>query len=966
VSLEACIKILKPHLTGASLKSLQESTNPEDWAESQLKVLGNQREKSVNLIIDSTVAAALKGDQRAVKRARIERGKEFDRVDFRPGAIESPEAEIQFSLTEEEANDWFDDFQKKWVNAKKEEIEAAKPKTSEDKHIQDLFGRKHVTIREKVVDSFESVRTKQFWDEKIAQILDRLHPIKVYLSDRVYMLHKAPSGSHLALGTFLKHGMFSLDKSGALRIDTKNKGFLSFLDSLDDYDKFFKWVAAKRAEELDKQGREFWLVEGERDRIFKWAGGKDNPKFETASKELEKFNKNILDVAEQAGLIDPVQRKAWEQSYYVPFYRIFEDTATREEFLKGPRKNNRFISAQIKKLKGAEIKPGDPLENLLQNWMHLVNESMRNIARSEAFEFAKESDSDLIQELSKTDMDSYISVKDEKGNRITYVHPKTQETALMFQRKGKPVYFKVNNQELFNALSNINVRQFDGLVAKILTTPKRWLTYSATFGPAFRIANAIRDTLQVSLIEKSFVPFWDTAKGVVQVWNESPEYIKYMSSGFAFGSRHIQVDNPKIAAKYIERLVKKEGKSVVSRILDTPRKLLAAWDHIGEVSEVAARTQLYSNLIGDGKSHLESAGAAKDTLDFGMSGSSSAVQMLIQTVPFLNARMQGAYRLGRALSDKESRKNFLIRGSMLTAASMALWFLHRDDEEYKELEDWDKWTYYHFWVGDKHFRIPKPFEVGAIFSSLPETLLDVLYGNEETKHIAEYMGHTATETFSVGVPQLFKPIMEQWANKLTFTGRPIVSEHLKGLEAREQKEPWTSETLQLIGDKLNISPKRAEALLRGYFSTLGAFIVGGSDIVVRNVFEFPEKPTMKVDDYPLVGRFIKQKDPARYTKQQTWFYDTFNKIDKTVRTINHYKKLGEYEKARKLATDRGDQYKFRKLFVKYRNRLSDINRRIKRILASKTMASDKKKERIDLLLKKRNALLKRVYSRYNK
>jgi hypothetical protein len=611
-------------------------------------------------------------------------------------------------------------------------------------------------------------------------------------------------------------------------------------------------------------------------------------------------------------------------------------------------------------LKGAEQKMGDPLENLMHNWMHLIKESMRNVARAEAYKFAQQTKSDLIEEVGAKDIYTFRSSKDKK---VTFVHKRTQESVLSFQNKGKPVYFKVNHPELFNALSQLNTQYLDNFLMRLMGKAKRTLTFGATFGPGFRIANLLRDTLHTAMINKSFHPFIDTGRGFVKSLNESEDYIALMASGAGFGSSYVRAEDPQVAAKYIKRIIKKEGSGAAERILDTPKKMLEFWEKIGSASENAARVELYSNLIKKGVSHREAAFEARDLLDFTMRGDASTVQFLIQTVPFLNARMQGLYKLGRAAVTPDNIKNFILRGSMLMATTLALWYWNRDRDEWKELEDWDKWAYYHFWIGSKHFRFPKPFEVGAIFSSLPETMMDTLYGNEQSKHIANFLGYTAKETFAIGVPQLFAPILEQWANKSSFTGRPIVPAHLKGLKPGEQKEPWTSETVQLVG-KLGISPKRAEALINGYFSTFGTFVLGGTDIVVRNTMNFPERPTVRIDNYPLVGRFIKEKTPARYTKYQSWFYETFKEIDELTRTMNHYAQTGEPQKAKKIAESEVKQLRYRHGFVKVRNSLGRINKQIKSIMIDRKMPSKKKRNKLESLYEQRNNLVKKMYRIY--
>ena len=49
-------------------------------------------------------------------------------------------------------------------------------------------------------------------------------------------------------------------------------------------------------------------------------------------------------------------------------------------------------------------------------------------------------------------------------------------------------------------------------------------------------------------------------------------------------------------------------------------------------------------------------------------------------------------------------------------ASIALYLAYKDDEDFKEGEQWDRDTYWWFKFpgSDVAFRLPKPFEVGAL------------------------------------------------------------------------------------------------------------------------------------------------------------------------------------------------------------------------------------------------------------
>ena len=824
------------------------------------------------------------------------------------------------------------------------------------------FGKATPTVKDRVDSAFDGLKSGETWERIKTQYIDKLNPIKLYAGEKAYKFHRMATGAQATFSMFMEHGKVVWDKSGIPTVNERNKGFLKFLDNLGkESEDFFYWLAAKRAEKLESEGRERLLTKGKRDVIFEGTRPSDDVVFNEMAKVFEEFNQSVLDYAVEAGLIDAEAAKSWANSFYLPFRRIFEDEVTREQFLNAPKKNSRFISSQIRKLVGSEKKLGDPLENILGNWMHLFNESIRNVARAEAYNFSKETNSGIVEEVKRVPKKELYFVKDEtKKGKKRFLKKNEIQRILSFQKDGKAVYFLVNQPELFDALHGLDTKQFNNFLLRAMGASKRWLTYGATFGPAFRLKNAIRDTMQTALLDKSFSPFIDTVKGAVKAMREDQDYIKLMASGGGFGTSYFKADDPEVSTRYIRRIIKKEGKGAANRILDTPRKALDLWEKIGTVSENAARVGLYQKKFKSGESHLESAFAARDILDFTMSGQSNAVQLLIRVVPFLNARMQGLYKLGRAAKDVENRRNFIVRGLTLSAAALALWGWFKDDERYKELEDWDKWSYTHFWLGDLHYRIPNPFEVGSIFMAFPVTVADALYGNEETKHISEFWWHTLTQTFAISPPQLFNPIIEQWANKSMFTGRPIVGEYLQGLEPEAQADPWTSETMQQIGKTVGVSPKRLEALANGYFATLAEFILFGADTITANLFKYPKSPPWKIDDYPLVGALVREGKNPRYTKHQQDFYDLYTDADRIIKTVHAYQQTGNFEKAKELLEKNPKKIAWYKTLNRARLRASKINKQMRAILASTDLSPEEKEKRLNQLIKAKNALFQQI------
>jgi hypothetical protein len=134
----------------------------------------------------------------------------------------------------------------------------------------------------------------------------------------------------------------------------------------------------------------------------------------------------------------------------------------------------------------------------------------------------------------------------------------------------------------------------------------------------------------------------------------------------------------------------------------------------------------------------------------------------------------------------------------VTLPSIILYMMNRDDERYQELPQWEKDL---FWIvlTPKHvFRIPKPFELGVIFGTLSERVLDYIY-TEDPDAFKGYL-NTVKEA---GLPDILPTAFTGWleafyANKSFFTDRPIVPVGEERLPAELQYGNYTSETAKLI------------------------------------------------------------------------------------------------------------------------------------------------------------------------
>src|SRR6185369_8669041 len=132
-------------------------------------------------------------------------------------------------------------------------------------------------------------------------------------------------------------------------------GFIAVMQKLNgEHDRFMAWIAGNRAAQLKAEGRENLFTSEDISALRTLNAGTMSDGtarvalYGEVHKELNRYSKAVLDVAEKAGIINAEDRAVWEKDAYVPFYRVLEDDG-----YKGPRNvsglTNQFA---FKKLRG--------------------------------------------------------------------------------------------------------------------------------------------------------------------------------------------------------------------------------------------------------------------------------------------------------------------------------------------------------------------------------------------------------------------------------------------------------------------------------------------------------------------------------------------------------------------------------------------------------------------------------------
>ncbi|MFZ4481786.1 MAG: hypothetical protein ACOYNZ_18045, partial [Rhodoferax sp.] len=434
------------------------------------------------------------------------------------------------------------------------------------------------------------------------------------------------------------------------------------------------------------------------------AGSKTRSRAEMYADSLatfNEFNKNVMDMAEQSGLIDGEARKMWEGEFYVPFYRVVEDNAVSGGHMSG----GAVRQQAFKKLKGGTDKlNADLLDNTLRNWAHLLDASAKNRAAKATLEAAEK-----VGVAVNTTEEAARQMGKAIGNKNGVV---------WFMDQGKQRYFLVDDPYVLTAISSLEYAGMNGPMMKAMGAMKNMLTVGVTASPFFKVRNLIRDSIQViGTGNISYNPGKNLKDGWALTNPKNDIYFRLLAGG---GTIHFGTMLEGSEAKRVQALT--ESGIDAATILGDEHKVKAfyrkylepaftAYNELGNRGEAINRAALYDQLVKQGVSHADASLQARDLMDFSMAGSWATVRFLTQIVPFMNARIQGAYKLGRAA--KEDPKRMAYVTGAIAVASLALLAAYGDDDDWKKREDWDRNNFYWFKFGGIAFRIPKPFELGA-------------------------------------------------------------------------------------------------------------------------------------------------------------------------------------------------------------------------------------------------------------
>ena len=635
-----------------------------------------------------------------------------------------------------------------------------------------------------------------------------------------------------------------------------------------------------------------------------------NETFKKATDELQKYQRHLLQQLVKSGMLKPEIYAELVKKYpnYVPFFRDFK-AESMDGFL-ASSKGFINVASPIKRFKGSTRDIIDPLQSILRNTYQFTNAIERNKV---AQNFAKLAD---IHGMGR------IVEQVKEGSARA-----TDNTFTVWQR---------------------------GQLVRIMQTPASWLRAGATSTTGFALANLVRDNVSAAIFSKhGYLPVFDTLKGVSQFIKKGELYQEYLRSG-ASGAAMVSLDRDYMGGQ-IREILRKEP--TWQKVVKNPIEVMRA---ISEASEISTRLAEYDNarkgytglanrLFGSERKSLtpqQAALEARDiTIDFSRIGKNTKTANRV--VAFFNAAVQGADKLRRVW--KEDPVGASIRATLfVTIPTVALWQLNKDNPEYQELPQYVKDTYWILPSGDHLIKIPKPFELGVLYGTSVERMLQWMDDKDHGRKGIGFKGYgeRVADVLTPSVmPTAFIPIAEWAANYSFWRQKSIVPQAQQDLPDALQYGQNTSAVAKGIGSLFNVSPYKVDNTIRGYGGNLATLGLTAIDAATG---ETANRPAKRWYELPEINKFTATP------------YQGSNSVQRVYDDFDEQNKLFNEAKITKQKPEDFDVRQFGKL-KEAREQLTKLSRASKAIMNNENISGEQKREQLDRFNVLKANIARRVY-----
>jgi len=621
------------------------------------------------------------------------------------------------------------------------------------------------------------------------------------------------------------------------------------------------------------------------------------------AEELQDISRRTLDVLEEGQIITPELKKELQAKYpnHIPLQRVMDDTDVKGFLDSYSGKTLSVKGTGLKKAKGSEREVQDVWANIKYNLEQAILRAEKNRVNLSTLNFYRKNKKilgDIFEEVKPKAIGKTFD------DKFLLDRPKD---VLTIRENGKPVYLKIKNKKLAEALSNVNIESVPKLFRPFATITRYYSNLATRFNVEFGPTNKIRD-LQESFINTfKDLGFKHAVKGIAK--DATGQNVKAVfdrmrgktTEGSRLYKQMIQDGGTTggMAFTGLEKAV-----NDISDIRSLNRagitrksfsKLVKGIDALNTIFEDSTRLGAYRQAIEKGLSREQAASIAKNvTVNFDRKGKASP--FLNALYMFSNASIQGTARMLKSFKDPK------VLAATAGAVGTLVYKTEQindaiDPEWRKKTTDWEKNSSIIFVLPPGENGEFRSINIPIAWSLRPMKVLfsEVNSFTKGESNIKDSLGNflsSALEAnnpiggddfFSAITPTAFDLPAELFRNK-SGLGYMIRPEWKSGLPKEEQYFDDIDETLAgkaalEMGKALNQSPEDIEYIFNQ--------LVGGAGKFVKRLFTTTselaqgEKPPAR--DTIFLNRFYKETEAevaenrikrAEYTKLEKKMQNT--------------------------------------------------------------------------------------------
>lgn len=653
--------------------------------------------------------------------------------------------------------------------------------------------------------------------------------------------------------------------------------------------------------------------------VKKWDA---DPHMQEARKLYDIYNKNLVNGLRDAGVLTPEEATLWNsRKDFVPYYRM-NPNGNLEMLVEGdkPRvigdlKNQPWLQELV----GGNRPVGGFAEDAMRNTHMLVTSMLHNLASSQTAQ--------SMRDLGiATKVGAGLSGKD-----VIHFRDKGVMQAVKLTTTAHSDFSDIPVEMLIKGLEG--TPQMNSMFLKMMRAPAKATRFLTEMNPLFAARVLVRHSPFSWLTSGSnATPFIEAIKHVIADIGSKDTSSSTLRRAGVGGGGALHYGDPDAPAIMRYAMGDRSSFTVLGKVLSFFEKNVVRAD-------MGTRATLYDDFLKQGLSKPEAFYASLESMNFSRRGASGSVNSYIQTIPFMNALMQGLdvfYRAARGQMPFNKRLDvqgkLFRRAALISASSVGYALAVRTNPDYQKVSEEDRlknWLIFGT-PGEEPYKFPLMFEPGIFVKSVPEAMVALMHGDAKINTVTRALGNLVLQSVPGGLPEAISPLVSLGMNnENVLSSQQIENQRLQHLLKPERYLPETSELAKAVGQYTGnpwikqhlgftegLSPVQLDYIAKEYLGSMGEAFIS----LFNHVGIGAPRPTMLPHQVPILGGmrqdvsgngilgdFLDGTAQASQMKATITYLEEIGQKDKAAALLKKYPEwLGEGTEAAQISKDAGD------------------------------------------------------------